>query len=301
MKTIPDTLRDHLATGATTLCWCWILKAQAGPALGFTDHDRDVTIDDVVCEAAAGCDRTESHASLGLSVDNLDISGVLRSDRLSERDLAAGRFDNAVVDMWLVNWADPEQRLMTRRGNLGEITRGAYGFCAEIRGGSHHLNQPTGRLYGYGCDAELGDRRCGVKLRDPRYRAAGVVTDVKDPHRVSVGGLETFPENWFARGRIGWTSGANKGRAMEIKAHRVTASGAVIWLWQAMSQPVRPGDRFIVTAGCDKQFLTCRAKFDNAVNFRGFPQMPGNDYAISHPRRDDPDNDGASRSGHRAS
>ncbi|MEG9884627.1 MAG: DUF2163 domain-containing protein [Hyphomicrobiales bacterium] len=300
MKAIADALRAHLETGATTLCWCWILKPQSGRAMGFTDHDRDLALEGVVCEAAAGCNRTESQASLGLSVDNLDISGVLRSDHLSERDLAAGVFDNALVEMWLVNWNDPDQRMMMRCGNLGEITRGAHGFSAEIRGISHQLNQPTGRLYCYGCDARLGDRRCGVNLHDPLYSTAGVVRDVKDLHRLSVGGLETFADGWFARGRIGWTSGANKGRAMEIKAHQAMVSATIVRLWQAMSEPVRPGDRFIVTAGCDKQFATCRAKFDNAVNFRGFPQMPGNDYAISHPHRDDPDNDGASRSAHRA-
>ena len=40
-------------------------------------------------------------------------------------------------------------------------------------------------------------------------------------------------------------------------------------------------DDFTVTAGCDKQFPTCKAKFDNVVNYRGFPHIPGNDFAVS--------------------
>ncbi|MDX5493645.1 MAG: phage BR0599 family protein, partial [Alphaproteobacteria bacterium] len=31
----------------------------------------------------------------------------------------------------------------------------------------------------------------------------------------------------------------------------------------------------------DKQFTTCRDRFANAVNFRGFPHMPGNDFVMA--------------------
>ena len=43
-----------------------------------------------------------------------------------------------------------------------------------------------------------------------------------------------------------------------------------------------PGDTFSVFAGCDKTFATCKAKFDNALNFRGFPHLPGNDAAYAY-------------------
>ena len=62
-----------------------------------------------------------------------------------------------------------------------------------------------------------------------------------------------------------------------------------------MSEPIAAGDEFTVTAGCDKQFATCQAKFANGVNFRGFPHMPGNDFVTSYPNRDDASNDGESR------
>ena len=49
-----------------------------------------------------------------------------------------------------------------------------------------------------------------------------------------------------------------------------------------MPEPIAAGDTFNVTAGCDKRFATCRDRFDNAVNFRGFPHIPGNDFVISY-------------------
>ena len=48
-----------------------------------------------------------------------------------------------------------------------------------------------------------------------------------------------------------------------------------------MSEDVAIADAFSITAGCDKQFPTCKAKFANTANFRGFPYMPGNDAVIS--------------------
>ncbi len=46
---------------------------------------------------------------------------------------------------------------------------------------------------------------------------------------------------------------------------------------------MQAGDAFTIRPGCDKSFATCRAKFDNAVNFRGFPHVPGTDQVLSYP------------------
>jgi uncharacterized phage protein (TIGR02218 family) len=51
---------------------------------------------------------------------------------------------------------------------------------------------------------------------------------------------------------------------------------------------------FTIYAGCDKRLATCRAKFDNVINFRGFPHMPGNDALRSGPGAGDK-LDGSSR------
>jgi uncharacterized phage protein (TIGR02218 family) len=54
------------------------------------------------------------------------------------------------------------------------------------------------------------------------------------------------------------------------------------------------GHAFQVTAGCDKLFATCRGKFANQLNFRGFPHIPGNDYVMRYPKSEDPKLDGSS-------
>ena len=61
-----------------------------------------------------------------------------------------------------------------------------------------------------------------------------------------------------------------------------------------MPEPIAAGDTFVVTAGCDKRFATCRDRFDNVVNFRGFPHIPGNDFVMRYAVPGEPGNDGGS-------
>jgi uncharacterized phage protein (TIGR02218 family) len=56
-------------------------------------------------------------------------------------------------------------------------------------------------------------------------------------------------------------------------------------LWEVMTKEVEAADAFTITAGCDKHFKTCKAKFDNSVNFRGFPHVSGIDFALAVPDR----------------
>ena len=295
MRILAPGLAEHLASGATTLCHCWRLQTLSGEVLGFTDHDRDLTVDGVTYEAQAGFTASEIESSLGFAVDNLDASGALASGQLDEARLTAGDFDNAALQVWLVNWQEVSQRLLMRAGNLGEVTNGAVGFTAEVRGLANILNQPKGRIYQFGCDAVLGDARCGVDLEQPGFRTVGTVTAVAENRRLTVAGLDDFDDGWFARGTIAWTSGANLGRKGEIKVQSRAGGAMVIELWQDAAATIIAGDGFIARAGCDKQFSTCNGKFANGVNFRGFPQIPGEDFVLSYAVRDDPNNDGKSR------
>ena len=292
MKILPDGLAAHLAGGATTLCHCWKLVRADGAVMGFTDHDRDLAFDGVTYEAAAGLTASAIETRAGLAVDNLDVLGALASERLSDADLAAGLYDDASVEIWRVNWQAVDQRVLMRKGNLGEVSRGATAFSAELRGLAHRLNQPVGRLFQYGCDADLGDERCGLDLA--ALTATGTVVTAEDNRVLVASGLDGFAEGWFARGRLSFTSGANDGARMEVKRHALSAAGAIVELWQKMPRDVAAGDTFAVVAGCDKLFQTCGAKFSNGVNFRGFPHMPGNDFVVSYASSGEV-NDGGSR------
>jgi len=295
MRTLPTGMQAHLDSGATTLCHCWRLTRNDGLVLGFTDHDRDLNFDGTAYTATDGFEKTEMVSGLGLGVDNLDVAGALRSSRLDEDALRSGLFDNAKVEIFIVNWQDTSQSLLIRKGNLGEVTRSGKAFSAEIRGLAHELNQTQGRVYQFVCDADLGDPRCGVNLASSLYTGTASISNVIDNRLLQSTSLTGFPTDWFTRGTLNWTGGANSGTKVEIKSHRQFAGTATVELWQQVRKTVAIGDTFLIHAGCDKLFSTCREKFQNGVNFRGFPHMPGNDFIISYPSRGEARNDGGSR------
>lgn len=296
MKSLSPALQAHLAGPVTTLCWCWKVIRADGVTLGFTDHDIALDVDGVTCEAATGFTATEIASSLGLSVDNLDVDGALSSAAITETDIRAGRYDGAKVEVWRVNWADADQRVLMRSGAIGEVTRGELAFTAELRGLSHALDQATGRTYQRGCDADLGDSRCTVGLDAAAFRGTGTVSAVTGNRVVTTAAFSerAFEDGWFRHGRLTWTGGANEGTSVEVRDHRMEDAGVVLDLWHRAALPIEIGDPFVVTAGCDKTFGTCKAKFANGPNFRGFPHMPGNDKAFSYVVGDSGDNDGGS-------
>lgn len=281
MRTLPAALADALASGVTTLCWCWRIAPRTGPALGFTDHDRDLVFDGTTFEAASGFTASEIRESVGLAVDNLEVESALSSPHLSEAALAAGDFDDARVEIYRVDWTDPESRVLVRCGSIGEVRRAGNAFAAEVRGLAHYLQQTRGRVFQYSCDAELGDSRCGIDLEHPSFRGEGTVTSSLGDRIFATVDLSEFADGWFTRGLLTFVAGDNAGRAVEVKRHQRREHDVTIELWQPPGAPMVAGDTFVITAGCDKQHATCRAKFSNVVNYRGFPHMPGNDFLTS--------------------
>ena len=257
-----------------TRATAWVVERSDGVRLGFTDHDRALAVDGVACEATTGLQGSEARTALGLGADAQDVEGAFSSDAIREADVVAGRFDGARVHVWNVDWRTGDAR-MERTAVLGEVTHESVGggidgegrFRAELRGLSSLLDQSVMRRFNRRCDADLGDARCGVNLAAVSVTVAQVI----DATTLRLAGLGDHPDDHFAHGRLLMRSGANEGVGVEIVASR----GAEVSLWQALPLDVAPGDAGEATAGCDKTFTTCRGKFANHLNFRGFPHMSG--------------------------
>lgn len=289
MKTVPLGLANLVASGVTTLCHCWRLERRDGMVMGFTDHDRLLTFGGVDYEPETGFTASETEATLGLAVDTMEVAGAVSSDRITDDDISLGLWDDANVEAWIVDWTNVANRLIEKRGSIGEVTRGDLAYEAEIRGLAHRLNQETGRTYQRLCDAVLGDGRCKVNIAQAAFSGAGLVISSTDDRLLSVSGLNGFAARLFANGLLTWTTGANAGASIEIRGH----STGSLSLWRRAALPVNPGDGFKVVAGCDKSWEMCRSRFSNTANFRGFPHIPGDDFALGVAKRDEV-NDGGS-------
>jgi len=281
MRKLDVALKEHLEGDATSLCYCWILTRADGLVSGFTDHDDPLLIEEIVCQAVSGFQPTEAVSSLGLAPDNQDVEGALSSESISEEDLHAGKYDDARIDIWLVNWSQPDQRIHLRSAILAEMSQSDGVFKAELRGLTSLLDQNIGRSFSTRCDARLGDDRCGVNLDTPAFKTAGIISDISNQTDIKCTGLDGYEHNWFSGGLLKWLSGKNVGETIEISSSAESGASSLT-LWAATSHPIEIGDTFELTAGCDKNFATCKTKFSNWNNFRGFPHMPGTDFALSY-------------------
>ena len=283
MRVIPQALQAKLDAGATTNARCWRIVRSDGVELGFTDHDQALAFEGLTYEPDSGLAATSAETGTGLAPGTHDVSGILRSDRINETDLIRGLYDGAEVTQFLVDWTDPEIRLLLSRGLIGKIRRDGVTFEAEVTGISDLLNRPYGRAYVHSCESRLGDARCGIDLTSSAYRGTGSVVEAAGPGQFIASGLSGFSTNWFTGGAIAWTTGANAGTTSRTKSHLTSSGLAILETWLAPAMPVSMGDTFTITAGCNKTPGNCREKFGNLLNFRGFPHMPGDDIAASYP------------------
>ena len=271
MKPISTALDLHLQSEVTTLATCWKLTRTDSTIMGFTDFDQDLVISGVTYKASTGFSPTNVSSSDTLAVDNLDVEGMLASGSITDIDIIAGRYDFAEIEIFMVNWADLTQgTLPLRRGWLGEVTLKHHQFVAEVRGLTQRLSASVGQVYSPSCRAQFGDAKCGVNKT--LHTVTGSITTVvsnqsfKDMSR-------TEPSGTFTYGLISFTSGLCNGLSSEVKEY---STGSVI-LSTAMPYNLSLSDTYSLVKGCDKTFATCKGTYNNSLNFRGEPHVPGMD------------------------
>ncbi|MFD2739870.1 DUF2163 domain-containing protein [Sulfitobacter aestuarii] len=295
MAGLENALGAHLAGGLTTLCHAWAIIRSDGEWFGFTDHDLPLRFDGMEFRADSGLSARALAQSTGLAVDNSEAMGALSADAIREDEIEQGRFDGAEVLAWLVNWADPAQRHLQFRGSIGELRRVDGAFRAELRGLSEALNRPLGRVYQKPCSAVLGDGECRFDLATPGYAQTLALQAHHEGREFRWNSFAGFDAGWFAHGRLEVLEGPAAGLWGMIKQDYSDAGERVIELWEPIRGVLVPGVALRLVAGCDRRMETCRLKFDNLLNFQGFPDLPSEDWVVAVPRSGGANNGGSLR------
>lgn len=286
-KTIGTPLLAHFGEEVTTLATCWkVTTTTETPAviMGFTDHVEDLDISSVLYRAATGSSPMTMRSNDTLAVNNSEMMGWLSSTAISEDDLRRGRFDGAEIEVFMVNYESLGQGAVTLiKGWLGEVTLKDGQYTAELRSLAQALQQTVGEVYSVACRADLGDSRCSpageVDLTGTGpYLVTGAVISFTD-NRTFVDTARTEADLYFNGGKLTWTSGNNMNYSMEVKNYDLTAKQII--LVEQMYYDIQVGDTYEVYPGCDKAIATCKDKFNNVVNFRGEPFIPGTDAVIA--------------------
>ena len=218
--------------------------------------------------------------ALGLNVDSQQITLSARpADMLGGvpfmQALQQGAFDGAIIQRekaFFSSWTTVGGALTPigaaimfkgRVSSIDQVGRTTAQVTVAADTVFLDIDMPR-RLWSPQCTHVLYDSGCA--LARGTFSASGTVGAGASNAWIPWGGASAD----YAQGTITFTSGANAGVAATIKW--ADASG----LQLAYPLPSAPavGDAFTAAQGCDHTMTTCRNKFGNLANFRGYPFVP---------------------------
>jgi len=277
MKTISTELKNHLSQPLTTIAKCWKLILNDNTVLGFTNHSESITYDSQIYNSLIGFEGDSITSNLDTDYNKTNAISILNSSYITEKDMIAGKYNHAKVEIFVVNYEDLTMgKMILFSGYLSNIKCEDGKFFAELKGVGSELEKSIGDIFSPLCRAEFCDSKC--KLLTSNYTFNGTVSSLTDDLQFYSNTIEinTKSQGYFNYGIITFTSGNNNGLSMEIKQF---SSGNFI-LSMEMPYDILVNDTFSVIAGCNKKFSTCCESFSNGINFRGEPHLPGIDFML---------------------
>jgi uncharacterized phage protein (TIGR02218 family) len=277
-KDLSAALLAHYQGVCQTLTRCLRIARQDGVVIGLTEHDQDIVFEGVVYKSAAGYTPTVVQTRDQLAVGTVEIEGLLTPLGVEKTALRAGLFDHARIEFFEINYSDVGQgALPLLSGYWGTTAWQGDRYTTEFRSLADVLQQPFGELVSATCRAQLGDQRCKKNLES--FNHSGVITAVVSDKQFMAAGMLQAPD-YFQGGQLTWLSGDNKNQQMAIQAFQ---TGGLFQLLEAPPYPLQAETAFVAVAGCDKTLITCKTRFDNVMNFRGEPFLPGRDHIARYP------------------
>ncbi len=252
----------------------WRILRRDGCALGFTSHDRDLWLDGLLHRAAPGMVPSALRQGSSWDDDSADVEGVLSHDSITASDLAEGRYDGASITIGVLDWETGDHAALYS-GTMGEIGTADGAFTAQIRSAKTLLLDDPVPVTSPLCRAQFcGD---GCALNPQRFTAAAILTAFDETQeRLQFSAIEAA---LYVYGELAWLSGPLAG----TRARIVEAGPAGILLDRPLREHPALGDRARLRQGCDRTLVTCSGRFGNAINFRGEPYLPGNDFVARYP------------------
>lgn len=284
MLSVPSALEGLHFEQSKHLATCWKITRRDGVVLRFTSHAEPLTFGGEVYTPSGAPAASARRREAALKEHDLEFKGAIVSDQITSEDLRSGRYRDAQVDEYSVDYRFAfAGAFYSLRYWIGSIEYDGVEFAASMAGPERWLKKTFGQTHGRVCHFRLGDTDCGVNLAS--FTISGVVEGCLDGEAkrvIKASTLGSFSDNYFAQGEIVFTSGPNDGLRGDVKS----SVGATLEIELQLPMPFRiePGDTFDIIAGCNGLKRTCKDKFSNLPQFGGDPYIPGADRVLrTHP------------------
>lgn len=290
MLTILNNLKPVCAQRVKRWAKLWQITRKDGEVLRFTDHSSSIVFKGQVYSPSDGMDATAVQREGGVKSQNFEATGIISSDRITEDDLHAGKYFDAVIIEYTVDWQYPFDAINTRKFIIQAMRFSNERWEAGVESLVAHLAKDVGKIVTRACPYNLGDSKCGVSIGGYTHTGTvlGIPTDANNRLTFTSSDSDILlqDEGYFTDGEVEFTSGDNDGVRAEIQEH--TKSGGVVTISLNLEVPfaIVAGVGIILRAGCNKLSGAkdttghCKNKFDNLPNYGGDAYSPTEDQII---------------------
>ena len=277
MKAASAELQALLATGRFVKADLWTITLNGGGVTRWTSHDVDIRYGGQTFVSGPAITRGTIAEKIGVEVSELKVTvDAIDSDLINGvpviafiaahgLDGASIKLEQAFAPDWssaitgtVIRFAGKVTSVDKLQGGTAEFTVSSWLILLEAASPRNH--------YQVGCMRTLYDAGCGVNPAS--FSSSGTVTSGTT---TGFGSGLTPAANYFAQGRVVFTSGANAGISRTVRANGTDGSFTLI---RPLPAAPAAGDTFTAYAGCDLKQSTCSGKFSNLTRFKATPYVP---------------------------
>jgi uncharacterized phage protein (TIGR02218 family) len=184
----------------------------------------------------------------------------------------SGGFDGATLEVRRYFATDYTQEavgsLQVFKGQVAGIEVAASEVRMDVKSAQQLLDTKLPKnIYQAPCLHSVYDNGC--QLERAAFTVAANVTASSSRSSFLASAL-TQNSGHFELGSVTFTSGQNAGTTRTVKSF----SNGTVGLMFPLPYVPAAGDLFSAVPGCDNLLLTCDTKFNNKLNFRGYPFIP---------------------------
>jgi len=270
MLNLSTNLKNAVIDGK--VCRYARLDLTNGTTVALTSHDSALIVGGVVYQPVPDLEPTSMLQSNDGTIDNQRVFSSWFGNYVNITSLFGGDYDSAGIEVGWIAWdINPLERIVLFSGVVGDITWTDQGMSMEAISELKKLEKNIARTYTANDPYSFGDPEWG--LAEGPYTFTGTVNTVLTPRYkfTMTGDAASQPDQYFSYGKITWTTGLNAGRESEVRIH--LSSNNSLELYVPTGYNISNGDQFTALAGYDGSFDQAKTKFNNAVNFGGFPHI----------------------------
>jgi uncharacterized phage protein (TIGR02218 family) len=239
---------------------CWRVQS-IDKVFCFTDADTDIIFENETYLTGGYFTPGAIYSSSELGQDNFTIYGTIDGEVITQDALLAGEFADAYLEVFLIK---NNEKIILKTGWVGGVKYANNQFSLAIASLGAKTNKIIGNCYSPNCRAEFADQYC--KINKEHYSFEGEVSSLAENSNIVIDVKRNEPDHYFSGGVLELYNG---------KKYNVLGfyEGKII-LDSVFDLKLELGDKYRITAGCNKTLEHCINKFSNVINFRGEPFIP---------------------------